>query len=612
MLLWAREVNSVNTGRRITSFAAVAAVFVTVLAVVPGGVAGGQTPIEAANTVYAGIYPSFVDLNGVVHNGPLDDGFWDSQVLDTYDVGKGVTFAGRFHDVRENSGTFSATQASLEEAWEAKSTPFSNVTINASMQAIAAGRHDAEISAWADQVKAWLDRGGGRSLIIAPLQEMNGSWVPYACDPGNYKIAYQKFRSIFAAKGMSETQVRWAFAPNGWTSPGCGSLRDYYPGDASVDVIGISAYNFGTRVGNTWSSVFSTMGGVFNELRTFAPNKPYMLAQTGSCPEGGSKNDWLLEMFRFVAADANALAFVWFNFNKAGECDFLVANQGASAGWRTGMGLGTTKYQWPLTSWFQPGALPFSTKVVPTNDPCQTVGNCDSFALVDSAPQFHRFARVANDGKTGGHFFGNPGDFAINGDWDCNGTKTPGMFRQSTGLVYVRNSNNAGPADIQFFFGDPGDVPIVGDFNGDGCDTVSIYRPSQGQIFIVNKLGQNNQGLGAAEVSYFFGNPGDKPFVGDFDGDGIDTVGLHRESTGLVYFNNQHVSKAAESQFIFGDPGDIIVAGDWNGDGKSSPALYRPSTGEMFFKFTNTTGVADLSFFTGFGFTAVVRSHRSG
>ena len=66
-------------------------------------------------------------------------------------------------------------------------------------------------------------------------------------------------------------------------------------------------------------------------------------------------------------------------------------------------------------------------------------------------------------------FYGNPGDFPILGDWNCNGVDTPGMYRQSDGFVYLRNSNSQGIADIRFFFGNPGDIPIVGDFNNNGC-----------------------------------------------------------------------------------------------------------------------------------------------
>ena len=190
-------------------------------------------------------------------------------------------------------------------------------------------------------------------------------------------------------------------------------------------------------------------------------------------------------------------------------------------------------------------------------------------------------------------FFGNPGDYPFMGDWDGDGVETPGLYRQSDGFVYIKNANTQGVADISFFFGNPGDVTIAGDFNNDGFDTVSIYRPSNQTFYIINELGADGGGLGAAEFSYVFGDPGDQPFVGDFDGDGTETVGLHRESTGLVYFLNDHIQGNADNQFIFGDPGDRLVAGDWTDDGVFTPALFRPSNTTMFFRYTNSQGIAD-------------------
>ena len=52
-------------------------------------------------------------------------------------------------------------------------------------------------------------------------------------------------------------------------------------------------------------------------------------------------------------------------------------------------------------------------------------------------------------------YYGNPNGFPILGDWDCNGTQTPGMYRQDDGFVYLRNSDTQGVADIRFFFGKP-------------------------------------------------------------------------------------------------------------------------------------------------------------
>jgi hypothetical protein len=191
-------------------------------------------------------------------------------------------------------------------------------------------------------------------------------------------------------------------------------------------------------------------------------------------------------------------------------------------------------------------------------------------------------------------YYGNPGDLPFMGDWDCDGTDTPGLYRQSDGFAYLRNSNTQGNAHIRFFFGNPGDLPLAGDFNNDGCDTLSIYRPSEARFYIINKLGSNDGGLGAADFSFLFGNHGDKPVVGDWDGDGTDEIGLHRESTGLFYFRNTLDTGIASDQFFFGDPGDRFVAGDWGiVDGVDTPAVFRPSNTTFYFRHTNTQGNAD-------------------
>jgi Tol biopolymer transport system component len=202
-------------------------------------------------------------------------------------------------------------------------------------------------------------------------------------------------------------------------------------------------------------------------------------------------------------------------------------------------------------------------------------------------------------GKVASFYYGNPGDHPIMGDWNCDGIDNPGLYRQSDGFLYLRNSNTQGNANIRFFFGNPDDGPLAGDFNGDGCDTVSIYRPSQSKVFIINRLGSADKGLGAADTDYYFGNPGDTPFTGDFDGDGVDTIGLYRQTTGLVYFRNTHTQGNADDEFFFGNPADRFVAGDWNHDGTDTPAVYRPDNTTHYFRFTNTQGNADARYIWG-------------
>jgi hypothetical protein len=217
-----------------------------------------------------------------------------------------------------------------------------------------------------------------------------------------------------------------------------------------------------------------------------------------------------------------------------------------------------------------------------------------SVGVVDTSTGEWHLLDIA--GNTTHFFYGTPGDLPFVGDWDCDGDETPGLYRQSDGFVYLRNSNSQGVANMSFFLGDPGDIPLAGDFDGDGCDTVSIYRPSESRIYVINDLGVKGEGLGPADLSYIFGNPGDHPFVGDFDNDLIDEIGLHRESTGLVYFRNTHTQGNADSHFIFGDPGDKIVAAEWARRGAPGPetvGLFRPSTYNIFLRYTNTQGTAN-------------------
>jgi hypothetical protein len=222
----------------------------------------------------------------------------------------------------------------------------------------------------------------------------------------------------------------------------------------------------------------------------------------------------------------------------------------------------------------------------------------DSYGLVDPTTGVWHLYEAGSE--VGRFYFGNPGDYPFMGDWDCDDVDTPGLYRQSDGYVYLRNENTQGIADVSFFFGDPGDVPIAGDFNADGCDTVSIYRPSNQTFYIINKLGTADGGLGAADYSYVFGNPGDQPFVGHFNGNEQDTPGLHRESTGLVYYRNTNTQGIADRSFIYGDPGDRFVTGDWTGNGIDSPGLFRPSNTTIYLRHENSQGNADAQYAGGF------------
>jgi hypothetical protein len=77
------------------------------------------------------------------------------------------------------------------------------------------------------------------------------------------------------------------------------------------------------------------------------------------------------------------------------------------------------------------------------------------------------------------------------------------LHRESTGLVYFRDSNTTGIAHSQFIFGDPGDRLAAGDWIGSGRDTVAVYRPSTQTLYIryANTAGNANVQLVAGQFT---------------------------------------------------------------------------------------------------------------
>ncbi len=423
-----------------------AIVLAALLALAPATAhAGGEVLIESDGVVRAGYYPdSSVPFFGI-----------DADI-ESFGVaaGKKATFVGSFHRIDENNpgDPFSNTGHLLESAWSAGATPFANVAVPGKFG------NDAKIAEWAGRVKDWLNQGGGRSLIVAPMQEMNwlvpGGVVPWQCDPAFYRSEYRKFVSTFASFGIDETKVRWAYAPNNATAPGCGSIADYYPGHDVVDILGVSAYNQ-EGVGGGYDSPYTAMDAALAELTALAPAKPQMIAQTASCA-GIGQDDWVSQLFDYTAAADNVVAFIWFNHNK--ECDWRFWNGSSiTSGARSGMLRATTRYEAaPLSDWFKAGTTLAVAGPPPAPDPCPDGKDCDTVALVDGGAKFYLRDGLTTGAEQDSFFYGNPGDYPLMGDWNCDGTATPGQYRQSDGYVYLRNSNTQGVADIRFFFGNPG------------------------------------------------------------------------------------------------------------------------------------------------------------
>ena len=183
--------------------------------------------------------------------------------------------------------------------------------------------------------------------------------------------------------------------------------------------------------------------------------------------------------------------------------------------------------------------------------------------------------------------YGIPSDYPVVGDWDGNGTVTIAVYRN--GSFYLRNHNTIGFADIVFPFGTPGDQPIAGDWDGDGLDTIGVYRPSNGQFFL-----RNSNSAGNPDISFFLGNVGDVGLAGDWNGDGIDTTGVFRPSNGILFLKNTNDTGFAEIAINYGLPGDQPVTGDWDGNGTDTIGVYRNA--QFLLRNSNTIGFAEIVF----------------
>ena len=183
------------------------------------------------------------------------------------------------------------------------------------LDAILSGSQDALIAARASAV-----RGFGGPLFIRWGWEMNGYWTewsglrnnsPRAHDgPAKYVLAWRRIHDIFLRAGA--TNVSWVWAPNGDSVPRASWNRigAYYPGDAYVDWVGLSAYNWGTtRTWSRWQS-FATL--VRNVYGAYAARKPIMVAETGSASAGGDKARWIAAVGPALRRYPAIKAVLWF------------------------------------------------------------------------------------------------------------------------------------------------------------------------------------------------------------------------------------------------------------------------------------------------------------
>ncbi|MCH5373144.1 MAG: VCBS repeat-containing protein, partial [Planctomycetes bacterium] len=140
---------------------------------------------------------------------------------------------------------------------------------------------------------------------------------------------------------------------------------------------------------------------------------------------------------------------------------------------------------------------------------------------------------------------------------------------------WLRRANNgslrAEADDHVFKKGEHVDTPIAGDWNGDGIDQVGVFRDGNWMLDVDGdgRWTESDQRLS-------FGQPGDVPVVGDFDGDGFDEIAVVRGDLWIIDTDGDRRLTGNDLQIEVprSNQESQPVVGDLDGDGKDDPGYY--------------------------------------
>lgn len=186
------------------------------------------------------------------------------------------------------------------------------------------------------------------------------------------------------------------------------------------------------------------------------------------------------------------------------------------------------------------------------------------------------------------------GDIPISADMDGDGIMDLVVWRPTNGTFFWLTSstgyNYASQQQKQWGNNGLGDKPFIGDIDGDGKGDLIVWRPSNGTWFyLLSSNGYNYANQGQTQ----WGNSalGDQPMIADFDGDGRVDFTVWRASTGTWFWLKSTTSYAQQGQVQWGNNalGDIPLVADLDGDGASDIVVWRP-TDSTFYWLTSLSG----------------------
>jgi hypothetical protein len=180
-------------------------------------------------------------------------------------------------------------------------------------------------------------------------------------------------------------------------------------------------------------------------------------------------------------------------------------------------------------------------------------------------------------GTDGCYEFGGRGDIPVAGDWNGDGKPKIGVFRE--GMWHLDYNGNGvwdgcgttADTDRCYKYGREGDIPVVGDWNGDGKTKIGVFRDGYWHLdFNGDETWDYCGSTADRDRCYRFGKSGDKPVVGDWNGDGKTKIGVFGHEHRQDYMKPFRM-KCESDHDSERETGDNSLIADWDEDGKIGP-----------------------------------------